>query len=106
MGGCGRRVKFREAEELQPLNAQRQSGGERSVSTILYLVALQGVAACPFRIVDEINQVPPMAFVLVTSNLSMFLWKYTFVPAHVLKSVVFSEIDTFAVYLFLSCVDP
>jgi len=50
------KVKFREAEELQPLNAQRQSGGERSVSTILYLVALQGVAACPFRIVDEINQ--------------------------------------------------
>lgn len=39
------------------LNAQRQSGGERSVSTILYLVALQGVAACPFRVVDEINQV-------------------------------------------------
>lgn len=52
-----RRVKFREAEELQVLNAQRQSGGERSVSTILYLVALQGVAACPFRVVDEINQV-------------------------------------------------
>jgi structural maintenance of chromosomes protein 5 len=51
-----RRVKFREAEELQVLNAQRQSGGERSVSTILYLVALQGVAACPFRVVDEINQ--------------------------------------------------
>jgi structural maintenance of chromosomes protein 5 len=50
-------VKFREAEELQVLNAQRQSGGERSVSTILYLVALQGVAACPFRVVDEINQV-------------------------------------------------
>lgn len=43
------------------LNAQRQSGGERSVSTILYLVALQDVAACPFRVVDEINQVsaPP-----------------------------------------------
>lgn len=56
-GGVCRRVKFREAEELQVLNAQRQSGGERSVSTILYLVALQGVAACPFRVVDEINQV-------------------------------------------------
>lgn len=58
------RVKFREAEELQVLNAQRQSGGERSVSTILYLVALQDVAACPFRVVDEINQVsaPPSNF--------------------------------------------
>lgn len=35
------RVKFREAETLQLLNANRQSGGERSVSTILYLIALQ-----------------------------------------------------------------
>lgn len=50
------KVKFREEEELQNLNAQRQSGGERSVCTVLYLVALQDVAACPFRIVDEINQ--------------------------------------------------
>lgn len=35
------RVKFRESEQLQLLNANRQSGGERSVSTILYLIALQ-----------------------------------------------------------------
>lgn len=35
------RVKFRQNEELQLLTAQRQSGGERSVSTILYLIALQ-----------------------------------------------------------------
>jgi chromosome segregation ATPase len=50
------RVKFRENEELTVLDASRQSGGERSVSTILYLVALQEVAAAPFRVVDEINQ--------------------------------------------------
>ena len=50
-------VKFRDSEELQPLNAHRQSGGERSVSTMLYLMALQGITACPFRVVDEINQV-------------------------------------------------
>ena len=50
-------VKFRDSEELQPLNAYRQSGGERSVSTMLYLMALQGITACPFRVVDEINQV-------------------------------------------------
>ncbi len=36
-----RRVKFRNNEPLQPLTANRQSGGERSVSTILYLIALQ-----------------------------------------------------------------
>ena len=39
------KVKFRDQEELQELNAQRQSGGERSVSTMLYLMALQ-VKAC------------------------------------------------------------
>ena len=50
------RVKFREEEALATLDANRQSGGERSVSTILYLVALQKVAAAPFRVVDEINQ--------------------------------------------------
>lgn len=50
------RVKFREEEALHPLTASRQSGGERSLSTILYLIALQGVTAVPFRVVDEINQ--------------------------------------------------
>lgn len=41
----------------QVLTSSRQSGGERSVCTILYLIALQGVTECPFRVVDEINQV-------------------------------------------------
>ncbi len=50
------RVKFRESEPLQQLTANRQSGGERSVSTILYLIALQDVTVTPFRVVDEINQ--------------------------------------------------
>lgn len=50
------KVKFRETEELQLLTGQRQSGGERSVSTIFYLMALQDMAKAPFRVVDEINQ--------------------------------------------------
>ncbi|KAK9367744.1 hypothetical protein V1509DRAFT_625177 [Lipomyces kononenkoae] len=50
------RVKFREHEQLQLLTHQRQSGGERSVSTIFYLMSLQCVTKAPFRIVDEINQ--------------------------------------------------
>jgi chromosome segregation ATPase len=50
------KVKFRDTEDLQSLNAQRQSGGERSVSTIFYLMALQDLATAPFRVVDEINQ--------------------------------------------------
>lgn len=49
-------VKFRETESLQLLTAHRQSGGERSVSTIFYLMALQSLSASPFRVVDEINQ--------------------------------------------------
>lgn len=50
------KVKFRDSEQLHELDAQRQSGGERSVSTMLYLMALQGNTSCPFRVVDEINQ--------------------------------------------------
>ncbi|XP_024025820.1 structural maintenance of chromosomes protein 5 [Morus notabilis] len=50
------KVKFREEGELQVLSAHHQSGGERSVSTILYLVSLQDLTHCPFRVVDEINQ--------------------------------------------------
>ncbi|KAG0584268.1 hypothetical protein KC19_3G198200 [Ceratodon purpureus] len=50
------KVKFRETGELQVLSAHHQSGGERSVSTILYLVSLQDLTHCPFRVVDEINQ--------------------------------------------------
>ena len=38
------------------LTGLRQSGGEKSVSTMLYLVALTGVTVTPFRVVDEINQ--------------------------------------------------
>ncbi|KAL7971421.1 P-loop containing nucleoside triphosphate hydrolase protein [Trichoderma sp. SZMC 28014] len=47
---------YRENESLQQLNAHRQSGGERAVSTIFFLMALQSMAQSPFRVVDEINQ--------------------------------------------------
>jgi len=50
------RVKFRENQPMSALNAQTQSGGERSVSTMLYLISLQDLTPCPFRLVDEINQ--------------------------------------------------
>ncbi|KAF9981515.1 Structural maintenance of chromosomes protein 5 [Mortierella antarctica] len=49
-------VKFRDDEKLQKLTGQRQSGGERSVSTIMYLMALQSLSKVSFRVVDEINQ--------------------------------------------------
>ncbi|KAK3076496.1 hypothetical protein LTS18_012854, partial [Coniosporium uncinatum] len=50
------RVKFRENEPLSLLTSHRQSGGERAVSTIFYLMALQSLSRAPFRVVDEINQ--------------------------------------------------
>jgi chromosome segregation ATPase len=42
---------------MQELTAWQQSGGEKSVATMLYMIALQEMTKCPFRVVDEINQV-------------------------------------------------
>lgn len=49
-------VSFREGTDLQVLTHQLQSGGERAVSTIFYLISLQRITKSPFRVVDEINQ--------------------------------------------------
>jgi len=49
-------VKFREKSKMSVLSAQRHSGGERAVSTIMYLMSLQELMVSPFRCVDEINQ--------------------------------------------------
>ncbi|XP_047483327.1 structural maintenance of chromosomes protein 5-like [Penaeus chinensis] len=50
------KVRFRDSDRLRELTAQHQSGGERAVSTALYLLALQSLTSVPFRCVDEINQ--------------------------------------------------
>ncbi|KAF4803599.1 structural maintenance of chromosomes 5 [Turdus rufiventris] len=50
------RVKFHSSTELYELTPYHQSGGEKTVSTMLYLMALQELNRCPFRVVDEINQ--------------------------------------------------
>ena len=50
------KVSFRTNERLQELTAWQQSGGEKSVSTMMYMIALQEMTRCPFRVVDEINQ--------------------------------------------------
>lgn len=49
-------VKFREHADLKILNSQSQSGGERAVSTMFFIMSLQGLTDAPFRVVDEINQ--------------------------------------------------
>ena len=56
-------VKFRSADKVQMLDSHLQSGGERSVATIIYLISLQEFTICPFRIVDEINQVVLMLLI-------------------------------------------
>lgn len=50
-------VRFRDNDRLRELTAEHQSGGERSICTALYILALQSLTAVPFRCVDEINQV-------------------------------------------------
>ncbi|OXU28125.1 hypothetical protein TSAR_002632 [Trichomalopsis sarcophagae] len=50
------KVKFRDADELQALTRTHQSGGERAVTTAVYMIALQELTRVPFRCVDEINQ--------------------------------------------------
>ncbi|KAL7298761.1 hypothetical protein TKK_0008507 [Trichogramma kaykai] len=50
------RIKFRDADELQTLTRTHQSGGERTVTTAIYMLALQELTRVPFRCVDEINQ--------------------------------------------------
>ncbi|CAR29139.1 ZYRO0G01584p [Zygosaccharomyces rouxii] len=49
-------VKFRDNAVLKKLDSHTQSGGERAVSTVLYMIALQEFTTAPFRVVDEINQ--------------------------------------------------
>lgn len=49
-------VKFRDNATLKRLDSHTQSGGERAVSTVLYMIALQEFTTAPFRVVDEINQ--------------------------------------------------
>jgi len=42
--------------KLQRLSATCQSGGEKSVATMVFLLSMQQVSITPFRVVDEINQ--------------------------------------------------
>ena len=49
-------VAFNRTSPLSILSSTRQSGGEKSVSTLMFLLALQDCTQFPFRVVDEINQ--------------------------------------------------
>ena len=54
--GVSIKVKFRDGEDWSELARGRQSGGEMSVTTAVYMLALQELTTVPFRCVDEINQ--------------------------------------------------
>ena len=64
------KVKFRARDSLHVLTPFHQSGGERSVSTMLYLMSLQELTKCPFRVVDEINQVLYIRFSITALTFS------------------------------------
>ncbi|KAG7192157.1 Structural maintenance of chromosomes protein 5 [Scheffersomyces spartinae] len=49
-------VRFRQEADLKRLDNRSQSGGERAISTIIFMMSLHGLTDAPFRIVDEINQ--------------------------------------------------
>ncbi|GAA5824176.1 hypothetical protein JCM3770_001191 [Rhodotorula araucariae] len=55
-------VSFRDRKDnsedvaLHVLSGHRQSGGERALTTVTYLLALAELARAPFALVDEINQ--------------------------------------------------
>lgn len=49
-------VSYRSKEVVADLDKFRNSGGERAVATVMYLMALQEMTTAPFRVVDEINQ--------------------------------------------------
>nr|CAB3266388.1 structural maintenance of chromosomes protein 5-like [Phallusia mammillata] len=91
------RVKFRASSTLQELDPFRQSGGERSVSTMLYLVALQSLHTCPFRVVDEINQgMDPdnerrVFQVIVNSSSKEFASQYVLITPKLLPNLTYNR---------------
>ena len=65
-------VKFRDNESLRELTSHYQSGGEKSVATVLYMMALQELTQCPFRCVDEINQV--IQCPIISMDVNQVIW--------------------------------
>ncbi|KAF0277585.1 hypothetical protein FOG50_01563 [Hanseniaspora uvarum] len=49
-------VAFRLDAPMQTLSGKTHSGGEQSVSTVVYLISLQRYSKAPFVVIDEINQ--------------------------------------------------
>ncbi|KAM9829174.1 structural maintenance of chromosomes protein 5 [Syngnathus typhle] len=99
--GINIRVKFHESSQLHELTQFHQSGGERSVSTMLYLMALQELNRCPFRVVDEINQgMDPINErrvydILVSTACKEQTSQYFFITPKLLKNLSYVDNMTF-----------
>lgn len=89
-------VKYRDKESLIPLSSTRQSGGERSVATMIYMLALQAKTSVPFRCVDEINQGMDKenerkVFELLVSTADSSSSQYFLVSPKLLNNLPYSE---------------
>jgi len=49
-------VRYKANAPLLPLSPNQQSGGEKMIATMLFIIALQEEGKSPLRVVDEINQ--------------------------------------------------
>uniref|UniRef100_A0A8C5U9H7 Structural maintenance of chromosomes protein 5 n=1 Tax=Malurus cyaneus samueli TaxID=2593467 RepID=A0A8C5U9H7_9PASS len=91
------RVKFHNSTELHELTPYHHSGGEKTVSTMLYLMALQELNRCPFRVVDEINQgMDPMnerrVFEMVVETAcKKSTSQYFFITPKLLKNLTYND---------------
>lgn len=61
-------VSFSTDTDLALFTSKKQSGGEKSVVTILYLIAVQQCFSFPFRVIDEINQAMDVKNEITTFN--------------------------------------
>lgn len=90
-------VSYRNNEAMQELTAWQQSGGEKSVATMMYMIALQEMTRCPFRVVDEINQgMDPMnerkVFdIIVQNSCSKLFAQYFLLTPKLLPDLNFDE---------------
>lgn len=95
------KVKFRDEDgSLSSLTAHRQSGGERAVTTMLYLISLQNFSSSPFRVVDEINQGMDKTFerlvhrLLVETSSATNSCQYVLVTPKLLPNLLYSDNTT------------
>jgi len=91
------KVQFRnDIPSLRLLDAKTQSGGERALTTALFLLSLQEVTHFPFRIVDEINQGMDKVYERKLMELFMELFKeknnqYFVVTPKLIKNLTFKN---------------